>query len=186
MKKKESKIVNEIILGLDVSSSTIGWGLIKVENNEISLLSYGHIIPLKSKYPEIERLADTYNKIMELCNNLKPDKVVIENILLFMKGLSTAKTITVLATFNRTCALAAYHYNKNVEFIPVVTIRKYIKKHCKLNEIEKTDMPDIIRKHLSPQFEDIINRNNKVDKKTNDRADGIAVAWAEALKITER
>lgn len=192
MKKKEYKssgrtiildnTKKNLILGLDVSSSVIGWGALSIENNKIILVAYGHIIPLDSKHEEIERLADVYNKIQKLCELFKPKKIVIENIVLFMKGLSTAKTITILATFNRSCALSAFHYNKNVEFIPVVTIRKYIKEECGIEEINKEDMPDIILKYLSPQFMKIINKNNKIDRKTGDEADGISVAWAYLIK----
>jgi len=53
-----------VILGLDVSSSTIGWGLIK--NNK--LIDYGHIKPLKSDFNIFERLNDINLQIKKLLN----------------------------------------------------------------------------------------------------------------------
>ena len=38
-----------LILGLDVSSSVIGWALINYDAGDISLVKYGNIKPMKSK-----------------------------------------------------------------------------------------------------------------------------------------
>lgn len=182
--KKIKNTSKKKVLGIDCSSSTIGWGLMSVSFN---LLSYGYIKPLKSnKGTLIERLNDTFNKIQRLCDKEKPDYVAIEDIMLFSKGNSTAKTITILTAFNRVSALAAYQKTENIAFIPVGTVRKLIKNELNFdNRIGKTDMPNIIRKYLYEDFTGPLNKRNEVVVEELDMADGIAVAWAKCLEINE-
>lgn len=169
-------------LGLDCSSSTVGWGFTKLSNNIPQLLSYGHIKPLSNKFNEIIRLDDVYKKITNLCINLKPTFVSIEDIFLFMKGHSSAKTITILTSFNRIISLAAYHNSKDIFFYSVHEIRKIISKYYNLDKISKEDIPDIIIKYLSKNFIKKLNKNNKIKKEVFDEADGIAASLAALLQ----
>lgn len=171
------------ILGLDCSSSTIGWGFTKMVDNNPTLLSYGYIKPLDNKYAEIIRLDDVYKRISELCIKLKPTFVAIEDIFLFMKGHSSAKTITVLTAFNRISSLAAYHNSENIFYYSVHDIRKIIGKHYNIKEkISKEDIPDIIISYLDNRFNKIINKNGKIKKEVFDESDGIAVSLAALLQ----
>ena len=170
-----SKSKDKSVLGFDVSSKTVGWGL--VSNN--GLHAYGHIRPLPSKYSLLERLNDLFNKINLLCTELTPSVISIEDITLFMRNRSTAKTITTLAIFNRLVAISAYRVIKDVRFYPVSTIRRIIKESIGLNyKIAKDDMPQIIQEFLEPKFSDVIKRGGGQAVQTYDEADGIAVAWA--------
>jgi len=172
------------VLGLDCSSSTVGWGIVSIENNTIHLLAHGHFKPLGSENPELERLQDTWTHIVELCQTFKPNYVSIEDIFLFMKGKSQARTITVLTAFNRTAGLAAYQTMGNVSFYSVHQIRNIIKTCCGIKEvIQKDDMPKTIRSFLSPRFVDMINKKGNIGIETFDEADGIAASWAKALHI---
>lgn len=168
------------ILGLDCSSSTIGWGAI---NYDGKLVAHGHYKPLSSKYELLERLENVYHYIQTLCSKYSVDKVAIEDILLFMKNKSQARTITILAVFNRTAALAAKMANTVVKFYSVHEIRKLIKSNIKQKKIQKEDIPDLIRKYLEPQFTNVYNTKNKIANETYDEADGIAVAWSHFLEI---
>lgn len=171
------------ILGIDCSSATIGWGFILV-NDTLSLKSYGHICPPDAKFSIFERLNDVFNKIDILCKELNPTHIAIEDILLFMKGNSTARTITILTAFNRVVGLSAYRNNKNILLYSVGTIRKTIKDYYELpSKIEKTQMPDIIRENLEPKFANIINKKNNINKITYDEADGVAVSLCCAIKM---
>ena len=138
MSKSKGRIVRlaeskNSVLGLDCSSSVIGFGLIDLDT--FSLSAYGHIRPLDNKFELLERLNDTFDRIEELCKTLKPKIVAVEDIFVFMKGMSTAKTITILTAFNRTCGLAAYRNSQKVVLYSVGEIRKTIKNHYKLNKI---------------------------------------------------
>ena len=173
------------VLGLDCSSSTIGWGLVgKKESGENKLLAYGHIKPLKPTHDLIYRLNDVYDKIAELCLEFDPYEVAVEDILLFMAGASKAQTIVTLAAFNRVAALAAYREaNHEVFFYSVSKIRSVLKKQINSKEsIKKEDVPNIIIACLGPEFKLIKNRKGNVAKETGDEADGIAVALAHLLE----
>ena len=173
------------VLGLDCSSSTIGWGLVN-ENPE--LLAHGHIKPLNSKYNIFIRLQNVYEKMQDLCWELNPTHIVIEDILLHMKGKSSANTITTLAIFNRTAGLSLYTHTGIIpELLPVGTIRKIIRdNYPNVNRsFKKEEIPDIIREYLSSKFSNIINKNNNISNETYDEADGIIAAWAYSLKLSK-
>lgn len=175
------KTNNPKILGLDCSSSTVGWGLIALDEVP-ELVAYGHIKPLGPNYVDMERLDDIYCRINELCNELDPSYVAVEDIFLFVKGQSTARTITILAAFNRVISLATYQKTKNVSFYLVHDIRRIISNQYDI-KIDKEGMPDAINSYLSADFDLMINKKGNIKKETYDEADGIAVAWAHYLCI---
>ncbi len=172
------------VLGLDCSSSTVGWGLISLD---IELLAYGHFKPLKpsaSCRNLIERLDDAFIKTQELCLLLNPNHVSIEEIIYFMNRNTTARTITTLASFNRCISLAAHKSTGNVKLHTVLEIRNRIKRRYGIRtRIDKYRLPDIIRKNLSPEFYDTINTKNNIAKETYDEADGIATAWSYVIYL---
>ena len=193
MAKKEKnrlKIINvsneeclEKVLGLDCSSSTVGWGLVGVKDNRPVLLSYGQIKPLKSDHNILIRLKDIFDRIIELCEIVKPTEAAVEDFLLFMQGKSSATTIVTLASFNRVICMAALVSGLGVTLYPVQTIRKLIRIGIKRKEtIKKEEMPDLIKEHLSSNFEFTLNRNGVRAEETEDQSDGIAVAWARVLE----
>ena len=168
------------VLGFDVSSKTVGWGLVTKDN----LIAYGHIRPLPSKHEIIKRLSDLFDNIYNLSIKLHPNIVSIEDITLYMSGRSTAKTTTILSAFNRVVGVAAYKAIGDVRLYPVSTIRKIIKQSISLNHtIAKDEMPDIIIKYLEKDFSDVIKRGGGRAVQTYDEADGIAVAWACAKDV---
>lgn len=170
-----SKSKGKSVLGFDVSSKTVGWGLISNDG----LHAYGHIRPLPSKFSLLERLNDLFDKINLLCVELSPSIISIEDITLFMRNKSTAKTITTLATFNRLVAISAYRVVKDVKFYHVATIRRIIKESIGVHQkIMKEDIPQLIQEFLEPKFSDVIKRGGGRAVQTYDEADGIAVAWA--------
>lgn len=173
------------VLGLDCSSSTIGWGLV---DDKLNLLAHGHIKPKKSKYSLMERLDDVFIKIDELVSELKPDVVAVEDILLkFTKGRTTAKTITILASFNRVASLSAYKQCSKLVFLSVQEIRKLIKNHYQIDKkIEKEEVVDIVIKYLYNDFDIKLNRNKKMAVENTDEADGIFVAWGYIIKNMEK
>lgn len=174
------------VLGLDCSSSTVGWGLITLRDNQPLLLAHGHIKPLDSKYNIFVRLQDVYEKIGDLCQEINPTHLVIEDIVFHMQGRSSANTITTLAIFNRMAGTSIYtHTGITPELFAVGTIRRLIREaHPDVDpKFKKEDIPDIIRAHLEPKFVDIINRNNNISSETYDESDGIAAAWAYSIQL---
>jgi len=179
--KRKIKTSKTSILGLDCSSTTVGWGLVILNKNPI-LVAHGHIKPLDSKHGDIERLDDIYHRIGKLCDETRPLCVAVEDVFLFMKGKSTARTITLLAAFNRIISLAAFQKIGSVNLYSVHDIRNLISKNYNI-EIDKESMPDAIVANLEPQFTSVLNKKGIVAKETYDEADGIAAAWAHAIRL---
>lgn len=175
------------VLGFDVSSTTIGWCVLNVDEStgKIDFVHANYIKPLK-KGGIIERIADTRSKVKSIIDQVKPDCIGIEDIIQFMKGHSTAKTIIMLTTFNRMIGLAAYDYlQKSPELFNVMTIRHGLKFGKDLPK--KEDMPDLVAKHLGITFPYIISKKGltvKIKTESYDMADGVAVALYYALLLT--
>lgn len=179
------------ILGFDVSSSTIGWALLVVEwagnYYKISLSDAGFIKPIKDG-SIIERLASTRTEIKTLIERLQPTHIAIEEIVQFMAGGSTAKTIITLTAFNRMVGLVAHdylvQYKETPKFFSVMSIRHGLKTGKKLPK--KEDIPKLVCKQLNAKLNPILNKVGKVKPETYDRADAIAVALYYAYKLTGR
>jgi Crossover junction endodeoxyribonuclease RuvC len=178
------------ILGLDVSSSCIGWGLLEIDesNKEIKYLDSGLITPTKDG-DIIERLFQTKNEVLSIMDKCEPDHIGIENIINFIRNKSSANTIITLAVFNRMVGLLARDFlNKSPELFGVLDIRHGLKTNKILPK--KEDMPELVAKHLGITFPyKYINRGKtkgKVHVTNYDRADGIAVALYYAFKLTGR
>lgn len=172
------------VLGLDCSSSMVGWGLVGIYDGKPKLLSYGHIKPLDSKNSLLDRLNDVCDKIVEVCKEISPTEIAIEDIILFMKNKSQAQTIVILASFNRVIAVTTHRETgMDVSLQSVQSIRKTIKEKIgNSSTIKKEDMPHIIKDKLCNLFEFTIDRNGNIADVTRDEADGIAVAWSRALE----
>ena len=174
-----------IVLGLDISSTTIGWAAIDFNKNK--LIDSGYIKPSKTD-DLIEDLAKTRNKVLELFNKIKPNYIGIENIISFMGGKSTAATIIMLTTFNRMTCLLAYDYlKKRPELFNIMTIRHGLKNEKILPK--KEEMPELVAKHLGITFpyEYKTNKRSKIQKiseESYDTADGMAVALYYAFVLT--
>src|SRR5258708_26919146 len=170
------------IMGFDVSSSVIGFYILKVENNNIKLIKVDYVKPIK-KGSIIERLADTRTKIKKIIEDNAPDQICIEEIIQFISGGSTAKTIITLTAFNRMVGLLAYDYlGKSPELFNVMSIRHGIK----IGKIlpKKEEMPELVSKHLKIKFDWDLNKKGKPRPENFDRADSIAVALYYAFILT--
>jgi Holliday junction resolvasome RuvABC endonuclease subunit len=174
--------MSKIVLGIDCSSSCIGYCVLEVDDNEIKFISANYLKPLK-KGSIIERVVDTRNKIKSIIEEIKPDYIGIEEIIQFMQGKSTAKTIIMLTTFNRMVCLLAYDYLKaSPDMFNVMSIRHGLKE----NNIfpKKEQMPELVAKHLGITFPYQFNKKGKIKIENYDMADGIAVALYHALLLT--
>lgn len=176
--------MNKTILGIDCSSTTIGWCALELDDrtNDIKFIKGGYIKPLKTG-SIIDRIADTRNKMQELFNDIKPNYIGIEDIIQFMKGKSTAKTIIMLTTFNRMIGLLAFDYLQKVpELFNVMSIRHGLK----LNKIlpKKEDMPELVAHHLKISFPYEYNKKGNIKEESYDKADGVAVALYYTLLLS--
>lgn len=176
------------VLAFDVSSTTIGYSVLSIDDftGMINFKSASYLKPIKDG-SIIERIVDTRNKISYIINKIKPDYIGIEDIIQFMQGKSTAKTIIMLTTFNRMIGLAAYDYlGRTPELFNVMTIRHGLKTSKILPK--KEDMPELVAKHLGIKFPYELSTKGKTKGKIKvesyDKADGVAVALYYAFVLT--
>lgn len=171
------------VLGFDVSSTTIGYCVLEIDDNNQIHFGYANYLKPAKKGNIIERIVDTRDKIQSIIEQVKPDYIGIEDIIQFMKGHSTAKTIIMLTTFNRMIGLCAYDYlKKSPELFSVMTIRHGLKTGKDLPK--KEDMPELVAKHLGITFPYEANKKGKVKVESFDMADGVAVALYYAFVLT--
>jgi Holliday junction resolvasome RuvABC endonuclease subunit len=174
------------VLGMDISSTTIGWCSLFVDDssNEIKFLDAGYIKPIKDG-TIIERIVHTRDKLLEIINKYSPDYIGIEDIIKFMKGKSRADTIIMLTTFNRMVCLLSYDFlKKPPQLFNVKTIRHGLKTNKILPK--KEDMPELVAKHLGITFPYEKNKKNKIKEESYDTADGVAVALYYAFLLSGR
>lgn len=174
------------ILGFDASSTTIGYCILSWDEttNNISFVNAGYIKPPK-KGSIIERIVETRNQVEKVITAAQPDYIAIEEIIQFMKGKSTAKTIIMLTTFNRMICLASYDaLSKEPKLYSVMTIRHGLKTGSDLPK--KEDMPALVAQHLGITFPYEHNKKGAIKVESYDKADGIAVALYHAFALSGR
>jgi Holliday junction resolvasome RuvABC endonuclease subunit len=176
-------MTNKRVLGFDASTTTIGVAVLDEIDGYVSLVHLEHFKPPKDGNI-FEILAIVRKFIIEKIQQFSPTDVVLEDIILFMKGHSTAKTISSLAVLNRTVGLAIYNqFGKSPELLNVMKIRHALKITKTLPS--KEEMPDLVASILGIKFPYIINKKGKYIAENYDRADAISVALA-FLKITQK
>lgn len=170
------------VLGFDVSSTTIGYSVLDFDQFGFKLFDSGYLKPIK-KGSIIERIVDTRDRINKIITKYKPDHIGIEEIVQFMQGKSTAKTIIMLTTFNRMTCLCAYDYlGKSPELFSVMTIRHGLKTGKELPK--KEEIPELVAKHLGITFPYETDKKGKIKVENYDRADGIAVGLYYTMVLT--
>ena len=175
-----------LILGFDISSSCIGYALVDLNltTKKIKVISYTYYKPTK-KGSILDRLFQTQQDFRKIIADLKPDYIAIEDIVLFMKGHSTAKTITTLTSFNRMLGLLAYEYlGKAPQLYSVMKIRHGLKLSKELPQ--KEEIPTLLEQRLKIKFQWEYNKNKKIKVENYDKADALAVATFHALTLSNQ
>lgn len=175
------------VLGFDASTTTIGVSVVDYDDSKQILVHCDYFKPPKDGDIFV-RLATVRAFVFEMLDKYKPDDVALEDIILFMKGKSSAKTVTGLAVLNRTVGLAIFnHFGKPPVLLNVLKIRHALKEDKALPA--KEDMPELIAKRLGIDFPyRYVSRGKtkgKIAVESYDMADGIAVSlgFIETSKI---
>lgn len=170
------------VLGFDVSSTCIGWGLLSVDGYNVSYIDSGYFKPPKTG-DLISRIYKTKEAILDIITKFDPDEIAIEDIVQFMKGKSTAQTIIMLTTFNRMiCLLSRDFLGKSPTLHNVMTIRHGLKINKKLPK--KEDMPGLVSQHLGITFPYKFNKLGAKKIENYDEADGIAVSLYRSFLLS--
>jgi Holliday junction resolvasome RuvABC endonuclease subunit len=172
------------VLGLDISSATIGWAILNMDDGGVSLSEYGHISPPKSKAGSLTfRASKAFDEASELIAEKAPEIVVVESYAnKFPAGRSTARTIIVLSVFNEVVSMAALRLlGKDPVRYPVITIRSKLSKLAGKRISSKEECFEFICDYFST-FTVRRNRNDNISKECFDEADAIAAAMAYYVK----
>ena len=175
------------VLGLDISSSTIGWATLEIDDKEFKLKDYGYIKPSKKKqHSQIQRLSLTYDEIKKLILEQNPDEIAVEQYASkFSSGRSTARTIIVLSTYNETISLCCFReFEKETYKYAPVTIRSELSKYFDKNIKGKDEAFDFVCKNIS-NFKTKPNRMGNIKKECYDEADAICVALCHFIKTLD-
>lgn len=172
------------ILGIDVSSETIGISVVE-NTNPYKILFLDHIKPPKNE-SIIESLYETKQMFLSKISNLEFDNVVIEDISEHMSNHTTSKTILKLAVFNRMIGLLIKEtFDINPVLLNVLRARANIKHKEYVGPLAKEDVPDAISHLIGENYPHIyeIKTKKKVQEKiiseeSYDQADSVAIAIA--------
>lgn len=163
---------DKTIFGLDISTTTIGLAVL-INGKKPKLKHVEYFKPPKNGNL-FERLSIVKTWIKSKLDEFKPDVIVIEDIISFMKGHSGSKTIISLAVINRTVGLTIFEHTGIVPYIVNVNT---IRALTKINErLKKEDIPDMIEKTLKIKFPYVINAKGKIAEESYDMADAVAAA----------
>jgi Holliday junction resolvasome RuvABC endonuclease subunit len=190
-----------ILLGLDLSTTCIGWSIIKYDNDKFQLIDIGYFEPLKniSKTKKLKELTSLeFLDMLEaskvwlktLMDQFNPDIISIEDYIRFLSGGSGAATILPLACLNRAICLYVYEYvefNKEaVKICNVMSIRSLIKRNAKLTALpKKEEIPPILEKLMNiklPVVYEEKRKNKRISSFTYDQSDSVACVYY-AVKI---
>ncbi len=165
------------ILSLDASTTTIGLAVIDYGDDLIPKLIHVEYFKPPQDIDIFEKLSKVRQFIFNKIEEFKPDQIALEDIVLFMKGKSTAATISSLAVLNRTVGLAVYDkLGKSPVLLNVLKIRHKIKFGKKLPA--KEEIPELVAQILNISFPYQYNKKGKAIPENLDMADSIAVGLA--------
>jgi crossover junction endodeoxyribonuclease RuvC len=149
-----------ILLGIDPGSRICGYGVIETEKQKIRSICFD-VIKLSSETPLSERIKIIYEKISQVIQEIKPDKVGIETIF-YGKNIQSAFTLGHI----RGAILLSAAQNK-IELIEISP--REVKKAVTGNgNASKQQVQFMLPKLLGV----------KIEKLPEDAADALAVAYS--------
>ena len=156
-----------IILGIDPGLATIGYGVIKKENQDITLIDYG-IISTPANMPLPQRLSVIYNDMKEIINLHKPDSIAYEE-LFFYKNVTTAIDV---GQARGVCVIAGDNFvgSENLYEYTPMQVKQAV---CGYGHADKTQIQQMVK----------VLMNLKDIPKPDDAADALAIAICHAQSI---
>jgi crossover junction endodeoxyribonuclease RuvC len=76
-KNLDSMVEDKIILGIDPGTTVLGYGLIHVKNNQLSMINFG-VIQLHKLANHPDKLKRIYDRISGIIDEFHPDEMAIE------------------------------------------------------------------------------------------------------------
>jgi len=186
-KQKKEKVVEtkpilnpdalNIVVGWDVSSTTIGWGALYFLGNKIHQVEYGYYKPEEKdnkllslvlvKQHVADILENAFHKNIKGQYGLVTMYSGVEDFLLHMEAKSSANTITMLSVYNRTVCMSVFDFlaaaneecvafKDNIpRLLPVATIRSILRKLSGQEErVDKEHVPDVVEEIINSKWYD--------------------------------
>ena len=176
---------DKIILGFDISSTCIGYAILKIkDDNSIQFVACDFLKPIKHANI-LHRLQDTKKKIQLIIDKYQPTHISIEDIIQFIKGKSSAKTIITLACFNRMIGTLCFDY---LGHSPTLSNVNSIRASLKIDKSRpnKFDMPKLLEQHLNIKFPFLYKKNGEIKPESFDMSDAVCVALHTAFILTNK
>ena len=156
---------NKIIMGIDPGFGIMGWGVIKLSGEEVSLVDYGAIETDKDQEFG-ERLCYINDTLKSLFEEYHPDDIAIEE-LFFAANVTTG--LKVAAARGIALMRATYYHGQVFNYKPN-QIKIAMTGGCKA---KKKEMQAAVGK--------ILNQEQKI--KPDDAADALAIALTHAFTL---
>lgn len=122
------------VLGLDVSTTTVGWAI--VESDDMSLVALGHwslkkLVGLPNKADYVLGQAAS---VINVHHIVKSPVWIEEPVMRFTPGMSSAQTIATLVGFN---AMVSYGIHRELNFDVAHVAPQEARKNCGLKLVSK-------------------------------------------------
>lgn len=177
------------IMGLDISTTTIGIAIIDFnKNGKVTPRYIDYYKPIKGKIEDKEidslnMLSEAKKYIQSIIIKYQPTNIGVEDYIRFMKGGSGSATIIPLANLNRTICLSVFEQFPDIplHICNVMSIRTRIKKSCNLIALpEKKQLPEILEKELKIKIPCPVKdtrKGQKIMDEYYDMTDAISVCF---------
>lgn len=156
----------QIILGIDPGTTIMGYGLIKVDGNKVSLIAMG-VLDLKKYTDHYQKLQRIFSRTLSLIDEFKPDCLAIEapffgkNVQSMLK-LGRAQGVAMSAALYRNLPITEYAPLK---------IKMAITGN---GNASKEQVADMLRRYLHIPAENMLPQM--------DATDGLAAAYCHYLQ----
>ena len=166
------------ILGLDISTSTVGACILDSETDEIKSLFY---ISLKKEKGLLNKIRLFKNELE--AQGITPDHVAIEEpLVMFKEGFSRAQVLSMLSQFNGMSQFLTFLlYNTEPVMYNVSTARKLSFPDLKFPRGSKRK--ELVQERVAKEYPEIdfpLKRTGKLKDECYDMCDAVVIARAHA------
>ena len=171
-----------MILGLDISTSKIGYSIIDKDNNLVTC----HFMKLKTLALE-ERAEIFYEFLCNLSKKYQIQDIFIEEpFSMFGGGRTTAATMSKLQRFNGMCSFAVRRvFGKSATLIPANKARKLVGLKIKRGDDTKKKVIEWCQKRYPRDFIIVLTNYGNPKPGTDDMADSIVIGLAGKELLNE-
>lgn len=174
----------ELILGLDISTSVVGYCIIDKEGH-LHDLSYIQLSKINDLFDKAEAVAEILNEYNSLIKHI----AIEEPLVMFQEGFSRAQILSKLSMFNgMTSMMTKFIYNQTPIYYNVNTARKLALPDLKFPK--GANRKELVRLEIAKKYPDIdwpaISRGKNIGnprKECFDMADAAVIALAHLEKI---